>query len=242
MYAIFLKEIRSFLGSLIGYIVMGVFLLLSGLFTWFIEGNNVFDLGMAGLPTLFGLAPYMLIFLVSAVTMRSLSEEKRLGTLETLTTRPVSDLGIIMGKYLAAVALIAISLIPTLFYAYSVAQLATPAGNIDYGALWGSYFGLILLSACYASIGLFASSTTDNQIVSLIISMVLSLFFFEVLSLMGDIEWLDRIGKSLEWFSLNFHYESISRGVLDTRDLLFFGSFAALFIALTKTQFESRKW
>ncbi len=242
MYAIFLKEIRSFLGSLIGYIVMGVFLLLSGLFTWFIEGNNVFDLGMAGLPTLFGLDPYMLIFLVSAVTMRSLSEEKRLGTLETLTTRPVSDLGIIMGKYLAAVALIAISLIPTLFYTYSVAQLATPAGNIDYGALWGSYFGLILLSACYASIGLFASSTTDNQIVSLIISMVLSLFFFEVLSLMGDIEWLDRIGKSLEWFSLNFHYESISRGVLDTRDLLYFGSFAALFIALTKTQFESRKW
>ena len=242
MYAIFLKEIRSFLGSLIGYIVMGVFLLLSGLFTWFIEGNNVFDLGMAGLPTLFGLPPYMLIFLVSAVTMRSLSEEKRLGTLETLTTRPVSDLGIIMGKYLAAVALIAISLIPTLFYAYSVAQLATPAGNIDYGALWGSYFGLILLSACYASIGLFASSTTDNQIVSLIISMVLSLFFFEVLSLMGDIEWLDRIGKSLEWFSLNFHYESISRGVLDTRDLLYFGSFAALFLALTKTQFESRKW
>lgn len=242
MYAIFLKEIRSFLGSLIGYIVMGVFLLLSGLFTWFIEGNNVFDLGMAGLPTLFGLAPYMLIFLVSAVTMRSLSEEKRLGTLETLTTRPVSDLGIIAGKYLAAVALIAVALIPTLFYAYSVAQLATPVGNIDYGALWGSYFGLILLSACYAAIGLFASSTTDNQIVSLIISMVLSLFFFEVLSLMGDIEWLDRIGKSLEWFSLNFHYESISRGVLDTRDLLFFGSFAGFFLALTKTQFESRKW
>ncbi|MFZ9971218.1 MAG: gliding motility-associated ABC transporter permease subunit GldF, partial [Bacteroidia bacterium] len=107
---------------------------------------------------------------------------------------------------------------------------------------WGSYCGLILLAASYSAIGLFASSTTDTQIVSLIISMVLSLFFFEVLSLLGDLDWLDKVGKSLEWFSLNFHYESISRGVLDTRDLLYFGGFITLFIAFTKTQFESRKW
>lgn len=242
MWVIFKKEIRSFLGSFIAYIVIGVFLILTGLFLWIIKGNNVFDLGIASLQVMFEIAPYILIFLVSAITMKSISDEKRLGTLEILTTKPIIDTAIITGKFLAAVTLIAIALVPTLFYFYAVYQLATPVGNVDIGATIGSYFGLILLAACYASIGMFSSSLTDNQIVALIISMVLNFFFFGVLSMLGEVSWLNFIGKSLEWFGLEFHYDSISRGLVDTRDVIYFVGFILVFLGLTKIVFESRKW
>ena len=242
MWVVFKKEIRSFLGSFIAYIVMGVFLIINGIFMWIIQENNVLDLGIASLQVMFNIATYILIFLVSAITMRSLSEERRLGTIEILTTRPVSDTSILLGKYFAAVGLIVFTLLPTLFYYYTIQQLADPLQGIDNGATWGSYLGLILLAASYASIGLFASSLTDNQIVSLIISMVLCFFWFGVLSLLGDVKALDVIGKSLEWFSLDFHYHSISRGVLDTRDIVYFLGFIASFLGGTKLVFESRKW
>ena len=190
MWVVFKKEIRSFLGSFIAYIVMGVFLIITGLFMWIIQEYNVLDLGIASLQVMFYIAPYILIFLVSAITMRSLSEERRLGTIEILTTRPVSDTSILLGKYFAAVGLIVFTLLPTLFYYYTIQQLADPLQGIDNGATWGSYLGLILLAASYASIGLFASSLTDNQIVSLIISMVLCFFWFGVLSLLGDVKAL----------------------------------------------------
>ena len=154
----------------------------------------------------------------------------------------MSDTSILLGKYFAAVGLIVFTLLPTLFYYYTIQQLADPLQGIDNGATWGSYLGLILLAASYASIGLFASSLTDNQIVSLIISMVLCFFWFGVLSLLGDVKALDVIGKSLEWFSLDFHYQSISRGVLDTRDIVYFLGFIASFLGGTKLVFESRKW
>ncbi len=242
MWVVFKKEIRSFLGSFIAYIVMGVFLVITGIFMWLIQENNVLDLGIASLQVMFNIAPYILIFLVSAITMRSLSEERRLGTIEILTTRPVSDTSILLGKYFAAVGLIIFTLLPTLFYYYSIKQLADPLQGVDNGATWGSYMGLVLLAASYASIGLFASSLTDNQIVSLIISMVLCFFWYGVLSLLGDIKALELIGKSLEWFSLDFHYQSISRGVLDTRDIIYFLGFIATFLGGTKLVFESRKW
>ncbi|MBM3438131.1 MAG: gliding motility-associated ABC transporter permease subunit GldF [Bacteroidetes bacterium] len=242
MWVVFKKEIRSFLGSFIAYIVMGVFLVITGIFMWLIQENNVLDLGIASLQVMFNIAPYILIFLVSAITMRSLSEERRLGTIEILTTRPVSDTAILLGKYFAAVGLIVFTLLPTLFYYYTINQLADPLQGVDSGATWGSYMGLVLLAASYASIGLFASSLTDNQIVSLIISMVLCFFWYGVLSLLGDIKALELIGKSLEWFSLDFHYQSISRGVLDTRDIVYFLGFIATFLGGTKLVFESRKW
>lgn len=242
MWTVYKKEIRSFLSSLIAYVVMLVFLGATGLFMWVIKGNNIFDLGLASMQVMFEMAPYIFIFLISAITMRSFSEEKRLGTIETLTTRPVSDLGIIMGKYLACVTLLLIALLPTLIYYYSVSQLGNPAGNIDTGAMWGSYLGLVFLGMAYTAIGIFSSAFSDNQIVALIMSMALGFFFYVVLGMMGDIAALDAIGKSLEWFSLEYHYDSISRGVLDTRDMLYMLSFSALFIGLTKTVFESRKW
>lgn len=242
MWVIFKKEIRSFLGSFIAYIVIGVFLVLTGLFLWMIKGNNVFDLGIASLQVMFEIAPYILIFLVSAITMKSISDEKRLGTLEILTTKPITDTSIILGKFFASVALITVAILPTLFYFYAVYQLASPVGNVDIGATIGSYFGLILLSACYASIGMFSSSLTDNQIVALITSMVMNFFFFGVLNMLGDISWLNVIGKSLEWFGLEFHYDSISRGLVDTRDIVYFLGFILVFLGLTKIVFESRKW
>jgi ABC-2 type transport system permease protein len=242
MWVIFKKEIRSFLGSFIAYIVIGVFLLLTGLFLWMIKGNNIFDLGVASLQVMFEIAPFILIFLVSAITMRSISEEKRLGTLEILTTKPIHDVQIILGKFLASVTLILIAIIPTLFYYYAIYHLASPVGNIDTGATMGSYIGLILLAACYASVGMFSSSLTDNQIVALITSMLLNFFFFGVLGMLGDISWLTNIGKSLEWFGLEFHYDSISRGVIDTRDVIYFCGFIFVFLGLTKIVFESRKW
>ncbi len=242
MWVIFKKEIRSFLGSFIAYIVIGVFLILTGLFLWIIKGNNVFDLGIASLQVMFEIAPYILIFLVSAITMKSISDEQRLGTLEILTTKPITDTAIIAGKFFASVTLIAIAILPTLFFFYAVYQLATPIGNVDIGATLGSYFGLILLAACYASIGMFSSSLTDNQIVALITSMLLNFFFFGVLSMLGEASWLNFIGKSLEWFGLEFHYDSISRGLVDTRDVIYFVGFILVFLGLTKIVFESRKW
>jgi ABC-2 type transport system permease protein len=242
MWTIYKKEIRSFLSSLIAYVVMVVFLGATGLFMWVIKGNSVFDLGLASMQVMFEMAPYIFIFLISAITMRSFSEEKRLGTLETLTTRPVSDLGIILGKYIAGVSLLLITLLPTLIYYYSVSELGNPQGNVDTGAMWGSYLGLVMLGMAYTAMGVFSSAVTDNQIVALILSLALGFFFYAVLGMMGDIAALDVIGKSLEWFSLEYHYDSMSRGVLDTRDILYMVSFSAFFIGLTKTVFESRKW
>lgn len=242
MWTIYKKEIRGFLSSLIAYVVMIVFLVITGLFTWVIKGNSVFDLGVASMQVMFDMAPVIFIFLVSAVSMRSFSEEKRLGTLESLTTRPISDLSIILGKYFAVVTLVMLAILPTLIYYYSISELGNPPGNIDTGATWGSYLGLLLLVMAYSAVGIFSSVLTDNQIISLITSMVICLFFYLVIGLLGDIKVLDMVGQSLEWFGLDYHYYSLSRGVFDTRDGLYFLSFSGLFIWLTKLVFESRKW
>lgn len=241
MWVIYKKEIRSFLSSLIAYVVMIVFLIITGLFVWVVKGNNIFDLGQASLTVMFDIAPYIFIFLVSAVTMKSFSDERRLGTIELLSTRPISDLSIILGKFLACVTLVLLALVPTVVYAISVYKLGNPAGNMDTGAMIGSYFGLLLLGFCYAAIGIWVSSLTENQIVALLLTMALCFVFYSVLGIIGEIKVLDKIGKSLEWFGLSYHYESISRGLLDSRDIIYFVSFSSLFIWLTKLNLERRK-
>lgn len=241
MWVIYKKEIRSFLSSLIAYVVMIVFLIITGLFVWVVKGNNIFDLGQASLTVMFDIAPYIFIFLVSAVTMKSFSDERRLGTIELLSTRPISDLSIILGKFFACVTLVLLALVPTVVYAVSVYKLGNPAGNMDTGAMIGSYFGLLLLGFCYAAIGIWVSSLTENQIVALLLTMALCFVFYSVLGIIGDIKVLDKIGKSLEWFGLSYHYESISRGLLDSRDIIYFVSFSSLFIWLTKLNLERRK-
>lgn len=242
MLSIVAKEIRSFLSSLIAIIVVVVFLIANGLFLWVFRETNILDAGYANIDPLFELAPIIFIFLISAITMRSFSEEKKSGTFEILTTKPVTDLSIILGKYFAGLIIVVFSILPTLVYYYTVHKLAVPVGNVDTGALWGSYIGLLLLSAGYVGIGLFASVLTDNQIVSFIVSMFLCFFFYSSFDYLGSFNIFKGSAFFIEWFGINYHYRNISRGIIDTRDLVYFLSLIVLFIWLTKIIFNSRKW
>ncbi|MGB3608303.1 gliding motility-associated ABC transporter permease subunit GldF [Psychroserpens sp.] len=233
MFALFKKEINTFFASPIGYLVIAIFLVLNGLFLWLFKGDfNILDNGFADLSNFFLLAPWILVFLVPAVTMRSFADEKKQGTLELLLTRPISHLQIVLGKYFGAVVLIVIALIPTLLYVYTISKLGNPEGNLDVGSVMGSYFGLLFLVAAYTAIGIFASSLTDNQIVAFIIAVFICFFFyfgFEGLSnynLFGDTLYIETLG-------METHFKSMGRGVLDTRDLIYFLSVTAFFILLT---------
>jgi ABC-2 type transport system permease protein len=242
MYSILQKEIRSFLSSLIAYVVIIVFLIATGLFMWVLPDNNVFDMNYANLDALFTLAPWLFLFLISAITMRSFSEEKKNGTIEILTTKPISDLKIILAKYFAGVVLVLFSLIPSLIYFYTVYQLGAPKGNMDVGATWGSYIGLFFLASCFVSIGLFSSVITDNQIVSFIVSMILCYLFYNLFELIADFKLFGSWDSLVAGLGINAHYQSISRGVIDSRDILYFFSFIIVFIYATKTVFSSRKF
>jgi ABC-2 type transport system permease protein len=243
MWALFFKEIRSFLSSLTGYIVIGVFLVITGLFLWVLPSeSNIIEYGYANVDGLFIIGPFVFLFLVPAVTMRSFADERKSGTIELLFTRPLTDFKIILAKYLAAVALVVLSLLPTLIYYITVYYFAMPPGNIDSGGFWGSFIGLFLLGAVFVSIGIFSSAVTDNQVVSFVVAVLLSFFmylgfqFIFSLSLFGD---LDLFIKNL---GISAHYSSISRGVVDTRDLIYFFSVIGLFLFLTKFSLARRKW
>lgn len=242
MLTIFVKEIRSFLSSLIAYIAIGVFLVAIGLFMWVFKDTNVLDGGYANMDTLFFMGPWVFIFLISAITMRSFSEEKKAGTIETLTTAPMGDMAIILGKYFAGVMLVLFSLLPTLLYYYTIHKLGNPPGNIDTGAMWGSYLGLLMLGSAFVAIGIFASVITDNQIVSFIVSMFLCFIFYMAFEYLGLIATFSSISYWVQWLGIFNHYESISRGVLDTRDAIYFVSLITFFLLLTKVAFNSRKW
>jgi ABC-2 type transport system permease protein len=244
MFTLFKKEIRAFLSSLIGYIAICVFLLIVGLFLWILPAGstNILDNGYAGLDSLFTLAPWVFLFLIPAITMRSFSEEKKTGTIEFLLTKPLTDLQIILAKYAAGVTLVLFSLLPTLIYYYSIYKLGNPVGNIDSGGTWGSYIGLFFLASAFTSIGIFASSLSDNQIVAFILSMFLCFFCyigFEYISMLDMFGKMDDLLLSL---GINDHYKSMSRGVIDTRDVVYYLSLIGIFILLTKTTLESRKW
>ena len=241
MLAILKKEINSFFASPIGYLVIAVFLLLNGLFLWLFKGEfNILDSGFADLSAFFLLAPWILIFLIPAVTMRSFSDEKKQGTLELLLTKPISNLQIVLGKYFGAFILIIIALIPTLLYVFTVNKLGNPEGNLDMGSTLGSYFGLLFLVAAYTAIGIFSSTLSDNQIVAFIIAVFICFFFyfgFEGLSnynLFGDTFYIEKLG-------MESHFNSMSRGVLDTRDIIYFISITILFIILTKLNIQNSK-
>ena len=223
MYSLFKKEISGFFGSLTGYLVMAVFLLANGLFLWVFPGNyNIPESGYARLDGLFALAPWVYLFLVPAVTMRLFAEEKRMGTLELLVTRPLSARKIVAAKYLAGLVLVIFSLVPTLLYFYSVYMLGNPAGNIDTGGTWGAFIGLFFLAAIYVAIGLLASSFTDNQIFAFILSMVLSFLAYIGFDFIGSTNLAPGIQNAIISLGINEHYMSVSRGVVDSRDLIYF--------------------
>jgi ABC-2 type transport system permease protein len=243
MFTLFKKEIRSFLGSLIGYIAVCVFLLLVGLFLWFLPtGSNILNNGYAGLDALFVLAPWVFLFLIPAITMRSFADEKRTGTIEFLLTKPLTDLQIIMAKYLAGVALVLFSLLPTLIYYYTIYKLGNPVGNIDSGGTYGSYIGLFFLAAAFTAIGIFASSLSDNQIVAFILAVFLCFFCFIGFEYISMLPLFGKADDFILSLGINDHYTSMSRGVIDTRDIIYYLSLIGIFILLTKTVLESRKW
>src|SRR5476649_772223 len=231
MYTILKKEITSYLSSLVAYVTIGVFLLVLGLFLWVFPESSILDYGYAGLDSLFSTVPYLFMFLIPAITMRSLAEERKEGTFELLVTRPLTDWQIVLGKYFAAVLIVLFALIPALTYYYSVYILGTPQGNIDSGAVIGSYIGLFLLGAAFAAIGLFASSVSKNQIIAFTIAVFLCFFFYSGFDSMSQILSLQNL--TLENFGITEHYQSVSRGVLDTHDLVYFIILAGLFTCFT---------
>jgi len=231
VYSILKKEITSYLSSLVAYVTIGVFLLVLGLFLWVFPDSSILDYGYAGLDSLFSTAPYLFMFLIPAITMRSLAEERREGTFELLLTRPLTDAQIVLGKFFASVVLVLFALIPTLVYYYSVWVLGSPQGNIDTGAVIGSYIGLFLLGSGFAAIGLFASSVSKNQIIAFTIAVFLSFFFYSGFDSLSSLLSLQSLG--LQHLGITEHYQSVSRGVLDTRDLCYFVCLGAVFIWAT---------
>ncbi len=242
MLTVFRREINSFLSSLIAYIVIVVFLLVTGLFMWVFPDYSLLAYGYATLDQLFIIGPWIFMFLIPAITMRFFSEEKRTGTLELLFTKPVSDFQIIAGKYLAAFVLVVFSVLPTLVYFLSIYLLAEPVGNVDSAGIVGSYIGLLLLGGTFVAIGLFASSLTDNQIVAFILGLFLCFFFYAAFDSLSLLNLPNKTLLIIEQLGMSAHFVALSKGVLDTRDLLYFFSLSAFFLALTKTVLEARKW
>lgn len=243
MIALLRKEIESFLSSLIAYIVIVVFLFVISFFLWVINfGHNILSNGYASLDGLFALAPIVFLFLIPAITMRMFAEEKRGGTIETLLTQPLTDLQIILAKFLAGFFLVVFALLPTLVYYYSVYQLGMPVGNIDSGAMWASYIGLLLLGGSFVAIGLFASSITDNQIVSFVLAALISAFFYVGFAFIWPLDLFSDVGLFIGSLGILAHYDSISRGVIDSRDIIYFISLIAFFLMLTRFSLASRKW
>jgi ABC-2 type transport system permease protein len=243
MFAIFRKEINGFFSSLTGYFVIIVFLLVNSLFMWVFPGEwNILDSGYAGLDTLFFLSPWVFLFLVPAVTMRMIAEEKRLGTIELLYSKPVSEREIIWGKYFAAVALVLLSLLPCLVYYVSVYLLGEIPGNLDKGGTWGAFTGLFFLAAIYASAGIFSSALTDNQVIAFIIAVLISFFMFMGFDSFAYLPGLKKLDEFVIGLGINEHYKSMSRGVIDLKDMLYFVAISVIFNEATRLVLLSRKW
>ncbi|NLF41601.1 MAG: gliding motility-associated ABC transporter permease subunit GldF [Bacteroidales bacterium] len=243
MVTLFKREISNFLSSLIGYIVIIVFLLINGLFIWiFPLDYNVLNTGYANIDGLFMLGPFVFLFLIPAITMRSFAEEKRTGTIELLMTKPITDFKLIFAKYLAGVVLVFFSLLPTLIYVISIYNLGLPVGNMDMGGTWGSYLGLLFLGAVFVSIGIFSSTITDNQIASFLIGLFFCGFAYIGFEFIYSLDLFGNFDLFIRNLGINAHYLSMSRGVVDTRDVIYFLSVIAVFLLISKISLESRKW
>jgi len=229
MYAIFKKEINSFFSSSIGYLVISIFLFANGLFIWVFKGEfNILDNGFADLSGYYYIAPWIFIFLIPAITMKSFSEEKKQGTLEILLTTPINKLQLVLGKFLGAFSLIAMALLPTLLYIYTVYQLGNPIGNIDLGSTFGAYFGLLGIAMVYCAVGMFTSAISNNQIVAFILGVFacFTLYYgFDIIS--------ETAAVSIEQIGIKKHFDTISKGIIDSRDLIYFFSVTGLFLYFT---------
>lgn len=243
MFAIYFKEINTFFSSLIGYIVIGVFLVLMGLVMWVFPDYSVLDNGYANLDALFGIAPMVFLFLIPAVTMRTFAEEKQSGTIELLVTRPITDWQIVGGKFMACLTLVLFSLIPTALYYYTVYQLGAPVGNLDSGGIMGSYIGLFFLAGAFVAIGLFASSLTNNQIVSFVLATFLCFVAYMAFDSLSKLPiFFGKTDDIVQSLGISYHYDSMSRGVVDSRDVVYFASIILSFLAATVLVLGKRRW
>ncbi|MCP4520470.1 MAG: gliding motility-associated ABC transporter permease subunit GldF [Cytophagales bacterium] len=240
MLSIYRKEIKSFFNDLIAYLVIILFLTGIGLYMW-VFPDTVFDYGEADMNLLFVVAPYVYMFLIPAITMRSFAEEKKTGTIELLLTRPITEWQLVLGKFLASFSLVVFALIPTLVYYIAIYQLGNPVGNLDSAGIVGSYIGLLCLGASFTAVGVFTSSLTKNQIVAFIISVFLSLFLFEGTSYLSELV-SNQYAFGISQLSFSYHYTAMSKGVIDTRNAVFFISIVVLMLLTTRLVLVSRKW
>lgn len=237
MFSILKKEFNSFFASPIAYLVIGVFLLINGLFLWvFKDDFNILNAGFADLNPFFYLAPWVFIFLIPAITMKSFSDEFNSGTIELLKTKPISNWQIVQGKFLAALLLVVIALLPTITYVYTVYELGNPIGNLDVGSILGSYIGLLFLAATYTAVGLFTSTLSKNQIVAFILGVFITFFLYYGFDAIANSFQENSI--TIQQLGIHQHFKSISRGVIDTRDLVYFISVTIFFLFITKQQLQ----
>lgn len=229
---IYRREIRSYFQSPVAYVVIVVFLAIVG---WFFT-SDLFLINVASLRIVFELVPLVFLFFVPAITMRLLAEEKKSGTLELLATRPVRDVEIVLGKFFAAWTLLAAALAPTLIYLVTLAALGSP----DPGPVITGYLGLLLMGGVYIAIGIFASSITENQIVAFIVSLLIILALFMADKVLMFVP--PAVASTLEFISIDYHFENIARGVIDSRNLIYFGSVLGFALLLATTSLERRKW
>lgn len=234
MFVLYKKELQRFFNTAMGYIVIAVFLLITGLFLWVFHGEyNILESGYANLDGLFVLAPWLYLFLAPAVTMQLFADEQDKGTIELLYTKPIRKTSIVFGKFLAGFTLMLIALLPTLLWYVSVLLLAEPIGNVDSGAFWGSFIGLVFLAATYVAIGVFASALSKNQLVAFVVAVILCFVFLYGFELVSALFSSGSVADVVERFGINAHYQSMSRGVLDSRDILYFVTLQSLFLLFT---------
>ena len=240
MWSICKKELRQFFSNLTGYIAVILFLLVNGLFLFVLKDSNIFDFGYASLDSFFELAPWVLLFLVPAITMRTLSDEFKAGTFELLKTRPLSPWQIVFGKYLSVLFVLLFVIIPTFLYVITISALSA-RGGIDTGGIMGSYIGLFLLAAVFAAIGLCCSAFTHNAVVAFLISAFACLVLYFGFNAVSKLPFLQGgADYYTEMLGIDFHYRSISRGVLDSRDLVYFASIIFLFLQITAYKLRSK--
>lgn len=242
MLKIFEKELNSYLNSLVAYIVIIIFCTSMGLILWYFPETSVLEYGYADMSSYFSLAPYIFLFLIPAITMRSFAEEQKSGTLELLLTRPFKKYDIIIGKYLAALIIILLAILLSAVYYVSIYQLGNPTGNIDTAGTVGSYLGLISLAAVYTAVGVFCSSLTENQVIAFILAVFGCFLLYQGLDSFSSIDMWGKTSYLLEQLGLTFHYNYMSKGLIDIKSVLYFLSIVAIFMGLTKLKLDSRTW
>lgn len=245
MRALYFKEIRSFLSSVIGYVFILIYLITSGIMHWVASsGANLLEGAEADLIPFFNSSPIIFLILIPAITMRSIAEERRTGTMELLFTRPISDFKILMAKYLASVTLLLIALLPTVIYYISMVNLSLDPTRFDHGATITSYIGLVLLGATFVAIGIFTSALTSSQIVAFILALfVCWIFMPEIggLALLGSYNLMGGFDSIVQYFGMTYHYDAIQKGVIDTKNIIYFLSMISVFIFAALTVVKSLK-